>query len=188
VDGITYTQPFNISESKDIGTEFNIAYEFSAWYRINTNLNFYNSRTLAGSYIFNELVTYFDAVETTTFSGRLNNNFKLSKMIDGQINVNYRAPQNTIQGKRFSMTSVDLGFSKDVLKGKGTLAFNVRDLFNTRKYRGETFNNGFYEKSDFQRRSRTTQLSFTYRLNQKKRTRKTNRSNRSGDGDDGGEF
>ena len=135
--------------------------------------------TEAGSFTFQEIQTSFDGVTATTFSGRMSNNFRFPKVVNGQINIMYRAPQNTVQGKRFSMASIDIGLSRDILKGNGTIAFNVRDLFNTRKYRGETFNPGFYEESEFQWRSRTSQLSFTYRLNQKKQRQRRN-GNRGG--------
>ncbi len=185
IDGITYTQPYNITERDDFGLEFNIAHEFTKWYRVNTNLNFFNSTTQAGSITFNEVVTDFDEVSTTTFSGRMSNNFKLGGAITGQVNVMYRAPQKTVQGKRLSMASIDIGLARDVLKGNGTISFNVRDLLNSRKYRGETFNPGFYEESEFQWRSRTTQLSFTYRLNQKKQRQRNRRGGEDGEFDEG---
>ncbi|UII29541.1 outer membrane beta-barrel family protein [Fulvivirga maritima] len=49
---------------------------------------------------------------------------------------------------------MDAGLSKEILDSKGTLALNVRDLLNSRKYRGETFGSNFYQESEFQWRSR----------------------------------
>ena len=48
------------------------------------------------------------------------------------MNLMYRAPQNTTQGKRLSMMSLDLGLSKDVLDKNGTfiLAFVIYLLEN----------------------------------------------------------
>ena len=138
-DGITITKPFNITQRNDIGAEMNFSHEFVKWYSVNGNLNFFHSITEEGSVMFGEQEVVFDQVETTSFSGRLNNNLKIAKIMNAQVNVIYRAPRNTVQGRRLSITSVDLGFSRDVLKGNGTISLNVRDLFNTRKYRGETF-------------------------------------------------
>ncbi len=177
---ITYQRPYNITAQNDIGIEVNFSHEPAKWYSFNGNLNFFHSITEDGSISFNDQTISFDQVEATSFSGRLNNNLKLSKAFDAQINVMYRAPRNTVQGKRLSMTSIDLGFSRDVMKNNGTIALSVRDLLNTRKYRGETFAEGYFEVSDFQWRSRTTQLSFTYRLNQKKQRQRRGR----GDGND----
>ena len=103
------------------------------------------------------------------------------KTVDFQTTVMYRAPQEIPQGKRKSMFMMDLGLSKDVLAGKGTLTFTVRDLFNTRKWRSETFGSTFISDSDFQWRSRSATLSFNYRLNQKKRRQRSNGGDFDGD-------
>ena len=57
------------------------------------------------------------------------------KSVDFQASFNYRAPRITPQGKDLSMYSIDLGLSKDIFKGKGTITANVRDLLNSRKRR-----------------------------------------------------
>ena len=176
-DGITTTRPYNVSEEDAYGIEANISRDVAKWYRLSGNMNFFRSIIPGGSVSFGDDVTSFDEATATTLTARLSNNFKLKGLFDAQVNVNYRAPRNTVQGKRFSITSIDLGFSRDVLKGNGTLSLSVRDLLNNRKYRGETFNTGFYERSEFQWRSRTTQLSFTYRLNQKKQRQRRGRGN-----------
>jgi outer membrane receptor protein involved in Fe transport len=167
-DGITTTRPYNVAEEDSYGVEFNVSKDVVDWYRVSGNANFFRSYIPGGSVSFGEEVVSYNEAKTTSLSTRISNNFKFKNLFDAQANINYRAPQNTVQGKRLSMTSVDLGLSRDVMKGDATLALSVRDLFNSRKYRGETFNEGFYEKSEFQWRSRSVQLSFTYRLNQKK--------------------
>jgi len=87
---------------------------------------------------------------------------------DLQVRLNYRAPQTTTQGKRKSITSVNIGLSKDVTKD-GTLTFSIRDLFNSRKRRGETIGDGFYREAEFQWRGRSATIAYNYRINQKKR-------------------
>jgi hypothetical protein len=46
---------------------------------------------------------------------------------------------------------------------------NIRDLFNTRKYRGISEGQYFYSESEFQWRSRQLRITFTYRINQKRK-------------------
>ena len=71
------------------------------------------------------------------------------------------------------MTSVNLSFSKDVLKDKGTIALNASDLFNTRKRRfTNEIPNVVSSYSEFQWRQRQITLSFTYRFNQAKKRSK----------------
>ncbi|WP_425390935.1 TonB-dependent receptor domain-containing protein [Ekhidna sp.] len=184
-NGITFTRPYNVSIERSFGAEFNVSQDFTDWYRVSGNVNFFRSYVPAGSVSFGDQTVSYDEAEAVSLSTRVSNNFKFNNLFDAQINVNYRAPRNTVQGKRLSVTSVDIGMSKDVLNNKGTLAFNVRDLFNTRRWRSETFNDNSFQYSEFQWRSTTATLSFTYRLNQKKQR---NRGEER-DGDyDGGEF
>jgi outer membrane receptor protein involved in Fe transport len=185
-NGITTTRPYNVSQRESYGIEMNASKDLTNWYRVNGNINFFRSFTPGGSVSFGNEITSFNSATATSLTSRISNNLKFNKLFDAQININYRAPRNTVQGKRFSITSIDLGFSRDIMKKNGTISLSVRDLLNNRKYRGETFNTGFYEKSEFQWRSRTTQFSFTYRLNQKKQRQRR----RSYDGGDfeGGDF
>ena len=99
--------------------------------------------------------------------------------IDWQTNVFYRGPNNNAQTENEGILSVDLAFSKDILGDNGTIGFNVRDLFNSRKRRSLTQTNNFISDSEFQWRERQFNISFTYRFNQKKE-----RSRGRGDGND----
>ena len=94
---------------------------------------------------------------------------KIKKDWDLQTTLHYRAPQNVPQGRRKSYFVVDLGLSRDVMKGNGTLTLSIRDVFNTRKYRYETFTSTYTSDGEFQWGSQSAVLSFNYRLNQKKR-------------------
>ena len=109
----------------------------------------------------------------------------LWKQLETQIRFNYRAPRETTQGRRKAIYTMDLGISKDLLKKKATLTLSVRDVFNSRKRRFETFGPDFYREGEFQWRSRVTTLKLNYRINQKKR-RGGRGGNRGGGG--GGEF
>ena len=98
----------------------------------------------------------------------------------------YRAPETTAQGKRLDMTTINFSLSKDILKDKGTIAFNVSDLLNGRKRRfTNEIENVVSSYSEFQWRQRQLTLSFTYRFNKKKNDRDGQRRE---DGEGGGEF
>ena len=176
-DDITYRRPENLSTRSDIGIELNVSRDFTKKFRTTGAFNFYNSRTEGL-----EL-----SADATTFSFRWGNNYTNSKLFNAQMNMRYRAPQNTTQGKRYGQLSVDAGLSKDVLKKNGTISLNVRDLFNTRKFRGETITENFTSYSEFQwRKGPTINLSFTYRINQRKQRQRS--SDRGGEGEFEGEF
>ena len=56
-----------------------------------------------------------------------------------------------------------------MLKGNGTVTFNASDIFNSRKRRFVSFGDNFVSDSEHQWRARYVRLSFTYRINQKKK-------------------
>lgn len=156
--------PYNIGTSDAVGVEVNVSHEFAKWYRVSGNFNFY--RWEANGSVGDSISLGAQAV---TFSTRISNNLKIKKLFDAQLNVNYRAPQNDTQGRRLSITSVDLGLSKDIWNNNGTISLSARDLFNSRKYRYTTELPTFYEEGTWQwRKGPQLVLTLNYRLNQKK--------------------
>ncbi len=163
VDGInTISTPRNIGIENAYGIEANFSTDPTDWLNLNGNANFYRAIT-KGRY--NDITLDRD---TYTARFRLNSKIKINK-IDFQVSGNYMAPERQTQGTRKSLYYMDLGANMDVMKGKGTINLSVRDLFNSRKYRGTTITSNFTESSKFQWRSRQIRLSFSYRLNQKKK-------------------
>jgi hypothetical protein len=61
--------------------------------------------------------------------------------------------------------------SKDVLKDKGTIAFNISDVFNSRKRIMDLNLPNVNSYSEMQWRERQITLSFTYRFNKQKSER-----------------
>jgi ferric enterobactin receptor len=115
-----------------------------------------------------------DSYQTTTYSwfARLTSRFTFAKNFDAQLRGNYEAPQKTAQGERRALYYLDLSMSKDVLNGRGTINFNILDVFNTRRMRTITEGPDFYTAGDFQGRRRQINLTFTYRINQIKQAKK----------------
>ena len=101
--------------------------------------------------------------------------------------MNYNGDQKTAQGKVLGVFAMNLGFSKDVLKDKATLAFNINDVFNSRKRKMETLiPNLIQSYGENQWGQRQFTLSFTYRFNKAKNEREREPRRESEDG--GGEF
>jgi outer membrane receptor protein involved in Fe transport len=160
--GITFIVPVNLATENAYGFEFNFSYTLHNWWRLNTSANFYRAIT-DGTYQEQQLHS-----DTYTLTGRLTSRMTFFKKIDFQTSVNYRAPRVTTQGKDLAMYTVDLGLSKDIFKGKGTLTASVRDLLNSQKRRNITEYEGYYSRSDFQWRMRQFIVSFTFRINRTK--------------------
>ncbi len=173
-DGITRTQPENLAIEDAVGIELTLGADLKKWWRIDANGNVYYAviEGALGDQIFNR--------DTYTFTNRLSSKMKFWKDAEFQIRFSYRAPRNTAQGRSKSIYSTDLAFSKDVLKRNGTITVSGRDIFNTRKYRSEVFDDFFYSESEYQHRSRFVVFSFNYRLNQKKRRQRGGDEDREG--------
>ena len=181
VDSIGFSRvfPINLATEDSYGLEFTFSREIAEWWNLNGSFNFFRAVT-SGSYEGEDLFA-----DTYTWNTRTTSKWKLGKLMDGQLSFNYRAPRETAQGRNKSVYNLDAGISREVLKGKGTLTASVRDLFNTRKRRSETFSEGFQAESEFQWRARQFMLNFSYRINQKKR-RSRGRGGEGFDGDDMG--
>lgn len=181
---VIVSTPINLSKESRMGFEFNVSYNPYKWWRLNGNFNLFRNETQGDysyiDYLGEQVVQNFDNVANTWFT-RITSKITLPYKIDFQTNATYNAPETTAQGKRLSITSVNLAFSKDVLKDKGTVALNVSDLFNSRVRRSITdIPNLVYSDSEFQWRERQIILSFTYRFNKKKENENNQRR------DDGG--
>ena len=167
--GFTRRYPVNLATEDAYGLEFNFTFNPVNWWRLNTNANFYRAIREGD---FNEQRFFSD---TYTWTTRTTSRFTIAKSVDFQVGFNYRAPRLTTQGRERSMYFVDLGLSKDVLKGRGTVTLAVRDLFNTRKFRStirtETPEERYFSERSNQWRLRQTLLTFTYRLNMKQEAR-----------------
>lgn len=167
--------PINLATQDRIGAEFTVTYSPSRKWRINTNFNFFqsevNGTTPNGLSLDNKNTSWF---------ARLSNKYTLPASIDWQTNIFYRGPSEDAQNKNEGILSTSMAFSKDLFKEKASIAFNVSDLFNSRKRQQTTTTPTYISDSEFQWRERSFNLSFTYRFNQKKKRERGGR----GDGDD----
>ena len=173
---ITITSPRNIASENRYGMEFSFNYNLFKWWKLNNSFNFYEN-SLNGNGVGEDS-------KNSSWTTRLNSRVKLPGKIDWQTTANYRGPRENFQSKNKGVFSINLAFSKDILKDKGTLSLNVSDLLNSRKRISDTqITNTTSRYSEFQWRERQIRLNFTYRLNQKKK--RTPQRNNNG-GNDGG--
>jgi outer membrane receptor protein involved in Fe transport len=174
--------PINLAQEIAYGLEFNFNMEPTEWFRFNTNVNFYRAMS-EGVYEDQTLKN-----DTYVWTSRTTARLTIKKNWNFQASLNYRSPRTSPQGEYFSMYNIDLGLSKDIFKGKGTITFGVSDLFNTRKWRWVTDTNTNYSAGEFQWRKRQLMISLNYRLNRKKDRPSKGGDEFEGDGNGGGDF
>ena len=191
---ITTTSFVNTGKELRSGFEFTLNYTPYKWWKLNSNFNFFRNEIVGNfTYNYKDLLgndkTGFQDLSATnlTWTARLTSKVTLPSKIDWQTNLTYNGPQTNAQTKTLGIFAMNLGFSKDVLKDKATVALNVNDVFNSRKRRMITdIPSQIYSDMEMQFRKRQITLSFTYRFN-KQKNEKEKQQKREDEGG-GGEF
>lgn len=200
---IIKSQPINLGKEQKFGFEFTLNYSpFKIW-KVNSNFNLYNVKT-TGEHSYTDtagkLVVQNLDNQATNWFARINSKLTLPYKIDWQLNATYNGEQKTAQGRNLDQFGMNTSFSKDILKDKATIAFNISDIFNSRIMRsytnlenqtsdGQASYISQTSYSEMQFRKRQFNLSFTYRFNKTKNEREKNAQPKNeGGGEGGGEF
>ncbi|NMH88162.1 TonB-dependent receptor [Flavivirga sp. Y03] len=171
--------PINLATDNRYGFEFNLNYSPSRKWRVNTDFNVFK---LERNGNFNGID--LDA-DNLTWSARLTNKLTLPYKIDWQTSMNYRGPSEDAQNDRKGRLTTNLAFSKDLFKEKASLAFNIRDVFNSNIFKNHITAETFTADQEIQfRGGRIFNLSFTYRFNQQKKRERNGRGFDNGSGVD----
>ena len=170
--------PINLSKNKRYGGEASLTFTPNRKIRLNVNFNVYSNEVI-GTY--NGFI--FDA-KNVSWSSRFISSINFGKGLSWQNQLFLRGPRVTAQSKSKPLGGLSTAINKDILKEKGSLSFRISDVFNSQKYRSDTFTDTFNSYTEFQWRQPTYILTFTYRLNQKKNQR-SRRSGYRGDDDSG---
>jgi ferric enterobactin receptor len=164
--GFSNTRPENLATEDAFGAEFTSTYTPTKWWKTDFNVNFFRAITDGKN-----LDASFKA-DTYSWFARHTSRFTLAPNTDVQFRGNYEAPQLMAQGSRKARAFLDIAFSKEILKSKGTLTFNVVDVFNSRYMRTITEGVNFYTETTMGMRARQINLTINYRLNQAKNAKR----------------
>lgn len=175
--GFTRRIPINLGIRNSYGLELNGSYRITKWWDVNANFNYFR----AISEGFYEGVFY--GADALAWTSRISSKWNWKKF-SFQTNFNYNSPQNNNQGRTLALYHWDAGAALDVLEGKGTISFSARDILNSRIRRTIVEAPNFSSEAEFQWRARQFNLTFSYRINQKK----FDRGGRGEGGMDGGDM
>ena len=183
--GITYNTNANTGSRRNYGAELIGRTELAKWWTLTGNVNAYQSDINTGT--ANGTTSTANS-SGFTWNARLLSNMTLPADFQLQISGNYSAPSILPQGTFYGFSSADFGIRKRLMKGKGSLALNVSDVFNTAHFEGHLHDTGFSQVFYRKRETRIATLSFSYTFGNGKAEA---RRRRSGDqdsprGDDGG--
>jgi len=147
----------NMNKSSAYGFDVNAIVYLARWWFINASSSVFNYRIDA---------TNVNGVskQKMNYSFKLISNIMVPRVINFQVSGFYRTGFITPQGEMSPFYSVDAGLRKDVLKGKGTIIFNVSDIFNTMRFSMKASDVTFSQEMVRKRESRVLYLGFTYRF------------------------
>lgn len=123
----TFVKYRNINKIEDIGGNLYSRISFSSALRTTMILNL--------NYTSLEDRGLGDENQGLNWSFRLRQNLNLKDIFDLQLAFNYYGPQNILQGKIEKITFFDLYVSRDILKKRGSVYLQWKDIFNTNEIR-----------------------------------------------------
>lgn len=161
-DNVTVQIPVNLSSSDYYGLSVSAPVRISTWWNMVNNADVYYNH-FNGSLGNTVLDNGKPAVDIRT-----NNSFTLSKGWTAELNAGFNS------GGQYGFMVSDpqwglaAGVQKTILKNKGTVRFNVTDIFWTNLPRAVITYDNYVERWHAWRETRVATLSFTYRFGNNK--------------------
>jgi iron complex outermembrane receptor protein len=157
-DNVTVQIPINLSSSDYVGLTVSAPVKITKWWNMINNGNVYYNH-----FNGNLGMTTLDNGKPA-FDVRTNNTFSIKKGWTAELNGNFSS------GGQYGFMVADpqwgiaVGLQKTVLKNKGTIRFNVTDIFWTNLPKAVITYNNYIERWHAFRETRVANLSFTYRF------------------------
>ncbi|WP_181276662.1 TonB-dependent receptor domain-containing protein [Arcticibacter pallidicorallinus] len=154
----TLTQFANLARNRATGLELISKADLFKGFNVTGNLNFFYNN-FSGSEELN--IASNDGIN---WNAKLMANAQILPSLSAQINMEYMARRVTAQGRGREVFGTDAALKLDVLRKKGSVSFNMRDIFNSRRWGGITETADF--NREFRRRmmGRMSTLTFSYRF------------------------
>ncbi len=157
-----YIKQANIASQRQYGVSVSANMPLTKWWTSNLYVNVFANN-------FTGLVNNAPInISATTIMFNGSQSFKLGKTSSAEINGWYRT--TGIEGvmKIKSMGMFSLGFSQQVMKGKGTLRFTLRDVLASQNFRGESKYGDVDATFQNMNDNRAASVGFTYRFSKGK--------------------
>jgi hypothetical protein len=164
VDSITTTfvTKSNIASQQNFGIAVSAGFPITKWWRTNIYSNAFHNR-------FKGIINNAPMeVEGTSVVSNMSNQFTFKNGWGAELSGFYRtrAVEGILVAK--PMGAVNVAFSKQVLKKKGTVRLNIRDIFYIQQFRGYSRYQNIDVNIHSARDSRVVNVSFTYRFSKGK--------------------
>lgn len=163
-NSIMYSKPINVSESQSLGVELLLKNRFFNALDLTTTANLYYYKLDSASVSPDNGITRINIPDREDFSWniRMIAGLMLKGGFSLQVTGNYNAAQVIAQGTMGDNYSMDAGIRKSFFNRKLNVAFNVRDVLDSRKRRIQTQGAGFYQDAENWFGGRRFSLTLTY--------------------------
>lgn len=164
-NGVMESTYMNLTKEHDLGLELVAKNRLFKILNLTSTLNMYYNRLNASVYenpLYPGVKVELPELESFSWDARMIANLMFTPTFSGQITGQYGSKELLAQGERLARYSMDLGLRKTFFDRKLSLNFNIRDLFNTRGFRGRTWGEGFHQYYENQRFGRMFGLTLTY--------------------------
>ena len=161
-DGLMYLTNENVAKNQRAGMELILKDKLFRILDLTTTLNGYYYKLDGFSYVINGQTVNGESDENFSWDARLLASFVMPYDMSLQATGNYRSRGVITQGYRKANGSLDLGLRKTFFSKKMALAVNMRDVFNTRKWRTYTSSDTF---TRYQKNWRDPRVNFTLTWN-----------------------
>jgi len=165
----TYIKKANIASQNQFGLSISAYKEIKKWWSGNVYVNVYNNH-------FKGIVNKENiSIGITGMMMQAQQQFKWGKGWGAEVSGFYRS--KGLEGVIFiqPIAQVNAGFSKQVLKNKGSVRLNIRDIFAGSKFKGYSRYGDVDARFTDVNDSRAVSFSFTYRFNKGKLKAGSNR-------------
>lgn len=169
LDGNTLYSTFNnVTDSRRAGTELVGKNRLFGWLDLTTTVNLYYYN-LDG---FEYRGTEYKGSSDFSWDARVIANAMLPWKLSLQVTGSYNSATYSPQGKNYESYWLDMGLRRAFLDRRLNVAITGRDLLNSRKRRGYSFGDNFYQTTSNQWGGRQFGISISYNFGNSKATPK----------------
>ena len=169
IDTVTYTTYQNIGSDKNLGGNISVSYPITK--KLNLNINARLSYIWLKGYYNGQLYTN-SGIQGYTFAYA---GYKITDTWRVGMNAGFYTPNVLLQGKSNANVFTSISSSKDVLKKKASIFFNINNPYSKyRTFRSDTRGADFYQTNVSQNPYRSFNIGFNYRFGKLKSDIKKN--------------
>lgn len=157
-DNTTANSQINVENSYNYGVNMTNTTQIYEWWSANTLFNIFKNKFMG------EVVNSNTIDPIITYNINLQNSITISDNWKTEANAQYQSKSNVGIYERDDFFNFSIGISKEILNKKGSLKFNITDVFKTNNYQINSVIAQTSIDKKYNLDSRVATIAFTYRI------------------------